>query len=57
MPEAALTTDFEETAATDAGAPQGSPTGAAESKTGAPKADAAAHEAPDAFDETAAVPE
>ena len=42
--------DFEETAATDAAAAQDSPTGAA-------KADAAAHEAPDAFDETAAVPE
>ena len=57
---AALTADFEETAATEAGAPKDSPTGAAESKeskSGAPKADAAAHEAPDAFDETAAVPE
>ena len=53
---AALTADFEETAATEAGAPKDSPTGAAESKesrSGAPKAD----EAPDAFDETAAVPE
>ena len=52
--------DFEETAATDAGAAQDSPTGAAESKESKsrePKADAAAHEAPDAFDETAAVPE
>ena len=52
--------DFEETAATEAGAPKDSPTGAAESKEskpGAPKAVAAAHEAPDAFDETAAVPE
>ena len=46
--------DFEETAATEA---QDSPTRAADSKSGAPKADAAAHEAPDAFDETAAVPE
>ena len=47
MPQQA---DFEETAATEA---QDSPTGAAESKSGAPNAD----RPPDAFDETAAVPE
>ena len=47
--------DFEETAATEA---QDSPTGATESKESKSREpDAAAHEAPDAFDETAAVPE